>query len=324
MSSRGDTFVGRSVLVTGGAGFIGSHLVEELVQREARVTVWDNLSNGRLSHLAAIINQIEMREVDLASDDLPAALTGRSFVFAFHLAGSADIPSSVSDPAADFQRNLLPAFRLLNAFRDFSPGTRIIFASSAAVYGEGAETPLREDDATRPVSPYGVGKLAVEHYLSVFSRLYDLRTASLRLFPVFGPRLRKQVIYDLMSKLQQNPWELALRGDGTEARDFSFVANAVEAFLTVAENAPLKGEIYNAGSGELISIAELGELLCQRLGVRPRFVYDGDRGTGVSRQWSADFSRLRGLGYQPQIALAEGLARTVNWFRQDQSRCGGA
>jgi UDP-glucose 4-epimerase len=318
MTSPADYFKNRSVLVTGGAGFIGSHLVEELVRLQARVTVLDNLCNGRLSNLATIIDQVQMRMVDLSSDDLHAVLAEQIFDFAFHLAGSANIVRSVSAPDSDLKANLLAAFRLLDAFRALSPGTRIVFISSAAVYGEGSKTPFREDDPTWPISPYGVSKLAAERYMHVFARLYDLRTASLRLFPVFGPRQRQQVIYDLMSKIQQNPQELHLRGDGTELRDFNFVANAVEALLLVAEKAPLAGEIYNVGSGNLILIDELAWMICRQMGASPQFVYDGNRGAGVSRQWSADLSRLHALGYQARISVAEGLAKTVSWFQEYQ------
>ncbi len=322
MSFPANYFAGRSVLVTGGAGFIGSHLVEELVRRQARVTVVDDLSNGRPANLATVDDQVQMRTIDLACADLHEILSEQAFDFAFHLAGSADIVGSVDNPARDIQGNLVAAFKLLDALRDCSATTRIVFASSAAVYGEGSETPFREDAPTLPVSPYGVSKLAVEHYLKVFARLYGLRTASLRLFPVFGPRLRQQVIYDLMSKLRNNPLELPLRGDGTEMRDFNFVTNAVDAFLLVAEKASFDGEIYNAGSGELISIDAIGRMICQSMKVNPRFVYDGNRGAGVSRKWSADLSRLRAIGYKARIGVAEGLTRTVNWFQQDQSQCG--
>jgi UDP-glucose 4-epimerase len=317
MSKRRNCFEDRSVLVTGGAGFIGSHLVEELVRRHARVTVLDDLSHGRLSNLATTIDQVQMRTIDLSCDDLRAILAEEIFDFAFHLAGSADIVGSVSTPEIDLKQNLVAAFRLLDALRVQSPKTRIVFTSSAAVYGEGSETPFQEDDPTRPVSPYGVSKLAVEHYMNVFARLYGLHTVSVRLFPVFGPRLCQQVIYDLMSKIQQNSVELPLRGDGTEMRDFNFVTNAVEALLLVAEKAPLDGGIYNAGSGDLVSIDELGRMICRNMEVRPRFVYDGNHRAGVSRRWSADLSRLHALGYHARIGLAEGLAKTINWFRQD-------
>jgi len=303
-------------LVTGGAGFIGSHLVEELVRRGSRVTVVDDLSSGRSENLSAVADRVEVRKIDLAHED-PRPLLAAGVDVVFHLAGYADIPRSVKEPRRDFEKNALATLNLLEGLREAAPGARVLFASSAAVYGVGSARPLREDDPLAPAAPYGVSKLAAERYMDVYARLYGLRAASLRLFPVYGPRLRAHVVYDLMRKVRENPAELPIEGDGTQVRDFVHVSGVVEAFLTVAERAPLGGEVYNVGSGGPVTIQELATLICERMGARPRFVYSGIVASGVSQRWAADLSRLRALGYQPPVALGEGLRGTVAWFRQE-------
>ena len=303
---------GRAV-VTGGAGFIGSHLVEELLRRGARVLVIDDLSSGRAENLSAVRDRVELAQLDLAREDPRPALAGAGAVF--HLAGYADIPRSVHEPRRDFEKNALATLNLLEAAREAAPGARVLFASSAAVYGVGSERPLREDDPPAPAAPYGVSKMAAERYVEVYARLYGLRTASLRLFPVYGPRLRAHVVYDLMRKVRDDPDELRIEGDGTQVRDFVHVRGAVEAFLTVADRAPLRGETYNVASGEPVTIRDLATMICERMGARPRFVYSGAVASGVSQKWVADLARLRACGYQSPVPLAEGLRGTVEWFR---------
>jgi len=305
----------RRAVVTGGAGFIGSHLVEELLRRDARVTVIDDLSSGRADNLSAVRDRVDLEQLDLAREDPRPVLAGADAVF--HLAGYADIPRSVHEPRRDFEKNALATLNLLEAVREAAPGARVLFASSAAVYGVGSERPLREDDPPAPAAPYGVSKMAAERYVEVYARLYGLRTASLRLFQVYGPRLRAHVVYDLMRKVRDDPDELRIEGDGTQVRDFVHVSGAVEAFLTVADRAPLGGETYNVASGEPITIRDLAAMICERMGARPRFVYSGAVASGVSQKWAADTDRLRALGYQPPLPLAEGLRGTVEWFRKE-------
>jgi UDP-glucose 4-epimerase len=312
-------YSGRSVLVTGGAGFIGSHLVEELVRRDARVTVVDDFSTGPSSNLAAVIDQVDLRTVDLRSDDLRPLLAEQAFDVVFHLAANANLPLSVAEPRKDFDLNVLATFNLLEAMRDAAPQTRLIHTSTAAVYGEGVRMPLREEDPTVPVSPYGLSKLSAERYVALYAQLYRLRASIVRLFSAFGPRLRKQVVYDLMRKIHENPHELFIYGDGTQVRDFNHVSNVVEALLVVAERAGPEGEVYNVAAEEPVAIRELARRICEQVGVEPRFVYSGDVRPGEAQRWYADISRLKGLGYRPRLGLADGLADTVAWFRREMA-----
>lgn len=310
-------YFGRAILVTGGAGFIGSHLVEELVRRDADVTVVDNLSTGLESNLSAVIDGVEMCKLDLVTDDIRPLLLKQAFDMIFHLAANAYVPASVENPRKDFESNVIATFNLLEAVRDVAPQTGIIHTSSAAVYGQGIRTPIKEDDPLLPVAPYGVSKLAAERYVAVYAHVYGLHVANVRLFPVYGPRLRKQVVYDLMRKVYDNPHELFIYGDGTQVRDFNHVANVVEALLLVAGQRQLQGEVYNIAAEKSVSIQDLAKMICDHMGVSPRFVYSGDVRPGDAQRWWADISKLKGLGYQPRLGLAEGLADTVAWFRQE-------
>lgn len=306
-------------MVTGGAGFIGSHLAEELVRREARVTIIDSFSNAREANLAAIADRIRLERLDLRSPELSELLADCQADVVFHLAGYTSVPDSVRDTRSDFEQNAAATFALLEAARTLPESPRIIFASSAAVYGDGLPRPLQEGDVTVPLAPYGVSKLAAERYVDVYAKVFGLRTASLRLFHVYGPRLRRHVIWDVMCKLVANPDELELQGDGTQVRDFMYVSNAVSAFLLVAERAPLQGEVYNASDEHAVSIGELALLIAERMGLAPRIVYSGGVRPGVSQQWVADVGRLKGLGFSPRVELGDGLDETVEWFRSDES-----
>ncbi|MFQ5616975.1 MAG: NAD-dependent epimerase/dehydratase family protein [Anaerolineales bacterium] len=307
------TFQGQSILVTGGAGFIGSHLVEKLVNLQAKVVVVDNLSTGHINHLAAVEKQIDFQQLDLLRDDLRPILAERQFATLFHMAGNVNVPLSVEDPQYDFEKNAQMTLNVLQALREASPETALIYPSSAAVYGRGSATPYRETDPTFPIAPYGVSKLTGEHYTRTFASLYGLRTACLRLFAVYGPRLRRQVVYDLIQKLYRDPHELFIYGDGTQVRDMSHVSNIVDALIIVAARGPLKGEIYNAGTDEFVTIRQLAEMICQEMGLSPKFVFSGDVRPGDAQHWTADLSRLRALGYQPRLKLAQGLADVVKW-----------
>ncbi|MEP6915485.1 MAG: NAD-dependent epimerase/dehydratase family protein [Acidobacteriota bacterium] len=313
----GDVYRGRVVVVTGGAGFIGSHLVEALLRRGAAgVEVLDNLTSGRLDNLPED-RRVHVHALDLRTDDVRPLLEEQAPAAIFHLAGNAYIPDSVRDPAWDFEENILATIRLLEAVRHAAPTARLVFSSSAAVYGEGSPEPFREQDPTDPVSPYGVSKLAAERYVAVYARLWQIRAGIARIFPVYGPRLRKQVLYDLMCRIRADPHELFLHGDGTQVRDCNHVTNVVDALLLIGDRGELRGEAYNVASGELVTIAELARETCTRMGVTPRLVFSGHVRPGDALKWSADISRIASLGYSPRRRLAEGLSETIAWFRQD-------
>jgi UDP-glucose 4-epimerase len=301
---------GSRVVVTGGAGFIGSHLVEHLVATGASVTVVDDLSTGRLEHLQTVAPRVELVVGDLGDVLRLKRIRLEDYGFVFHLAGNAYIPPSVANPAFDFQANLRNTFALLEALRETPNAPGLVNASSAAVYGNPTCLPIRETDPTIPIAPYGVSKLAAERYVAVYSRLYGLRAVSVRLFSIYGPRQRKQVVYDLFCKLRANPKRLEILGDGSQARDFIYVLDVVQALMLVATAAPKHGEVYNVASGTTHTISELAEACCRVSGLRPEIVYTGQMRPGDAEKWEVDINLLRRLGFEARADLETGLIAT--------------
>jgi UDP-glucose 4-epimerase len=303
------------VLVTGGAGFIGSHLVEQLVSAGSRVTVIDNLSTGKLDNLSSVLSDIELIVGDLGDLLCWNKIDPSRFECIFNLAANAYVPPSVENPYFDYQMNLRNPFLLMEALRKLPNAPRLVNISSAAVYGNPMTLPIRETDPTVPISPYGVSKLAAERYAAIYSQIYGLRVASLRFFSVYGPRQHKQVVYDLICKLIANPMEISLLGDGSQARDFNHVLDVVQAILLASTEAPAMGEVYNVASGLTISISELVTRMSAVMGVTPKVSYSGKVRPGDPDRWVVDLNRLIELGYKPQVSLDDGLRSVFNWLR---------
>jgi UDP-glucose 4-epimerase len=302
------------VLVTGGAGFIGSHLVDRLVEEGDQVTVVDNVSTGLLDHLQPNLRRIELVVGDLSDVLRAKRVDPARYACVFHLAANAYIPPSVANPAFDFHANVQNTFTLLEALRQAADPPRLVNVSSAAVYGNPVRLPIRETDPTVPIAPYGVSKLAGERYTAVYAQLYGIRAASVRLFSVYGPRQRKQVVYDVFQKLRSDPRRVALLGDGTQTRDLVNVADVVQALLIVATKAPGQGEVYNVASGESRSIAQLVEACCRVSGLEPEIVYSGAVRPGDADKWEVDIARLQGLGFTPSTGLEAGLRGVRDWY----------
>lgn len=298
--------------MTGGAGFIGSHLVERLVERGDDVVVLDDLRNSSATNLAACADRI--RFVDgRCSDSVAGLLAEASFDRIFHLAAPAYVPPSVEDPIGDLRSNVEETLHLLQAMRAMKTTPRLVHVSSAAVYGQPNVQPIREECPPAPVSPYGVDKFAAEEHVRVATMLHQMRAVILRYFPVYGPRQRKQVVYDLIRKVEANPARVEVYGTGRELRDLAFVDDVVEATLIASERAPARGEAYNVGTGTMVTIADVVRAVCRAMGESPEIVFSGEVRPGDSERMVADIARLRTLGYEPRVALDEGIARTVEW-----------
>jgi len=305
---------GSRVLVTGGAGFVGSHLVERLVDLAASVTVVDDLSTGRIENVNSVLSGIEMINEGVVGFAQSGLVETGDYDVIFHLAANSYIPPSVHDPQFDFDVNLRGTFVLLECLRrmDFPPV--FVNVSTAGVYGNPVKLPITEEDPTVPISPYGVSKLAAERYVSVFSKLYGMPATSLRLFSVYGPRQRKQVLYDLLEKIRINPRCIEILGDGSQTRDLVFVTDVVEAMILVADTAPLQGEAFNVASGTSHSIRELAEALCRTLDSFPELTFTGQVRLGDAQKWEVDIGKVKQLGFVPRVLLDEGLKRVVEWY----------
>lgn len=306
----------KSVLVTGGAGFIGSHMVEALLQAGAVVSVVDNLCSGSWRNLKVSEEQVIFRQMDISSPSFENLVVSNDYDAIFHLAANAYIPPAVANPTYDFNVNLLAPFHMFEALRRHDKHPVIIVMSSAAVYGNPVHIPVKEEDPTVPVSPYGVSKLGMERYLAVFCRLYGFRAAALRLFSVYGPRQHKQIVYDFICKLSKNPHDMELIGDGSQVRDLVYVDDVVQAALQIVQNAPLEGEVYNVGFGEGYTTREIAETISHVMHVSPTYSFTGAVRPGDTEKWIANIDRLRALGFLPQTPLEQGIAQTIAWYRE--------
>jgi len=305
-------------LVTGGAGFIGSHIADELLRRGASVRVLDNFSTGKRDNLQEALSHVDLIEGDVGDlETVRWAMAGASYVI--HLAALSSVPHSVADPLAANQTNLVGTLNVLVAARDVGVH-RVVYASSSAVYGEDPVLPKREDMLTLPLSPYAVSKLAGEHYCRAFQHIYGLPTTVLRYFNVFGPRQDQTSQYSaviprfIAALLQGEP--PTIYGDGLQSRDFVYVADVVRANLLACESPDGVGQVFNIGSGERYTLLDLVSNLHQILDVSidPRFT---DPRPGDIRHSYADIGQIRCMiEYQPDVSFYEGLEHTVTWYRQ--------
>ena len=306
-----------SCLVTGGAGFIGSHLVEALVGQGDQVRVLDNLSSGRMENLAAVEDQVELISADV--QDVSAcrqALDGVEVVF--HLAALASVPASIATPAITHDACLTGTLRMLDAARQ-ADVSRFVFASSSSLYGNRSDELQTESDLPAPESPYAAAKLAGEQYCHAFHHSYGLETVCLRYFNVFGPRQDPAsqyaaVIPAFITAILQGESPVVY-GDGEQTRDFTYVSNVVQANLLAASTAGVAGGTFNIANGESTSLLELLDLLRELLD-RPFDPRHDPPRDGDVRHSRADISRARDLlGYQPTAGLGEGLAPTIEYYR---------
>jgi len=304
----------KRVLVTGGAGFIGSHLVKRLVSMNKEVTIIDPLAVLEQSQLAPYLSSIHTIQGDMGVM-IHEGFDLEGFDVIYHLAGNNHVQHSVDDPAYDFDANLGLTFKLLEKLRFTKNPPRLINTSSAAVYGDPIKMPIKEGDPTIPLSPYGVSKLAGESYGQVYSHLFNLPVISLRVFSVYGPFQKKLVIYDLMKKLTQGLEKLTVQGDGTQMRDFLFIDDLIDAFLTCAKIETAHGEVYNTASGKSITISELVNTICAICGMKPEIQYTHQTALGVPKKWEVDISNLTALGFSAHTSLNNGLAKTFEWMK---------
>jgi len=303
---------GVPVLVTGAAGFLGSHLSERLAQLGAKLMLVDDYSNAALPRGQQLAGQ-PVLPVRVCSSRLIEIMTITRPEVIFHLAGNAYAAGSVVDPARDMLANLASTFRLLEALRALRFSGIFVFASSAAIYGEPRYLPVDENHPACPISPYGVSKLATERYVSVYATLYSVRAVSIRLFSLYGPRQRKQVVYDLITKLRGQDSRLLL-GDGSQIRDLVYVSDAVEAMLMVSERGIHDGSVYNLCSGVGITIRQLAEEVSAMLDVHVPIQFSGEKRPGDPDCWIGSPAKLADLGLVPQMPLCDGLRRTIDWF----------
>lgn len=306
-------------LVTGGAGFIGSHIVEKLVRKNHFVRVLDNFSSGRRQNLEGVIKRIELIEGDIRSADACIRAT-EGIDFVLHQAALRSVPKSMNNPKEYNDVNINGTLNMLEASKK-NKVKRFVFASSSSVYGDPDRFPEREDFTPQPISPYALTKLAGEQYCRIFSQHYALDTVSLRYFNVFGPRQSLDDEYAIvipkfitcMLKGQPPP----IYGSGRQSRDFTYIDNVVEANILAAKKANANGGVFNIASGKDYTILELVRILnkIMKKDIRPKFL--SPRPADVFRTLS-DLSRSKKiLGFRPKVDFLEGLNLTVEYFRKN-------
>jgi nucleoside-diphosphate-sugar epimerase len=304
-------------LVTGGAGFIGSHTVDELVRHGHQVVVLDDFSAGKEANLAGVAGKIELIRGNISDVGLvQRACRGVDYVL--HLAARTSVPGSVENPADTNAVNVGGTLNVLLAARD-AKLRRVVYAASCAAYGEGVAVPTSEDAQLSPISPYGVSKLVGELYARAFGRVYGLKNVSLRYFNVFGPRQDATSPYSgvlsrFITALLKGEAPVVF-GDGEQTRDFVYVENVVEANLRACEAVGASGQVFNVGSGERFTLNQTLKILEQLSGKPARPRYAPPR-AGDIRDSQAEVTRAREfLGYNPRVSFEEGLRRTWEWYR---------
>jgi nucleoside-diphosphate-sugar epimerase len=306
-----------SVLVTGGAGFIGSHLVERLLELGHSVRVLDNFSTGRRENLTGFLSQIDLIEGDIRDEaSVRKAVEGVDFVF--HEAALASVPRSVKSPSSANEVNVTGTLNVLIGARDAGV-RRVIYASSSSVYGNTPELPKREDMTPHPESPYAVSKLAAENYCVAFNGLYDIECVALRYFNVFGPRQDPSSQYAAVvplfvsALLRGDP--PVIYGDGEQSRDFTYVGNVVDANVSAMLSDGVAGEVMNVACGRTTTVNVLLSVLQELVGTSIQARYEGERPGDVRHSFADVGKAERLLGVSSCVSFREALALTVASFR---------
>lgn len=309
-------------LVTGGAGFIGSNIVEELVRRREKVRVLDNFLTGKRENLVPFLNEIELIEGDIRDRKILArALDGIDFVL--HQAALRSVPKSVDDPFTTNDINVFGTLNLLAAAKE-AKVKRVVYASSSSVYGDAKKFPQKETDLAQPISPYGVSKLAAENYCVTFAKTFGLETVSLRYFNVFGPRQNPESKYSAvipafifsMAKGQKP----VVEWDGRQSRDFTYVKNIVEANLRACAARGISGEVFNVACGDTVSVMDIVAAINEitKADIRPEYA---PKRAGDVRKTYASVDKLRRLlKINKFVNFDEGLRLTVEWFRNREGQ----
>jgi UDP-N-acetylglucosamine/UDP-N-acetyl-alpha-D-glucosaminouronate 4-epimerase len=312
-------------LVTGGAGFIGSHIVERLLADGVRVRVFDNFSTGARANLgfaARYRRQLEVQRGDVRN--LAAVLrAARGVRVIFHQAAMRSVPRSVKDPLGANANNVSGTLNVLEAARRCRV-ERVVYASSSSVYGDRPDLPKREDQPVAPLSPYAASKAAGEQYAAIWTRLYGVETVGLRYFNVFGPRQDPKSEYAaviprfILWGLRGRPLEV--HGDGTQSRDFTYIDNVVSANLLAAKVPGASGEVFNVGCGSRVSLLEIIARLEAIVGRRLERRHTPSRAGDVPHTLADVSKGKRLLGYEPLVDFDEGFRRTVEFFRSPSKR----
>lgn len=312
--STSDGRVLRRALVTGGAGFLGSWVVEALARDGVMVTVLDRTERP-VSEPPVGVGLIRAELSDYPLADL---LRQHEIDAVFQLVGTPTVPPSVEHPLEDLRRNTETTLAVLEAARALDRPPLVVFTSSAAVYGESVTVPMAEDHPLGPISPYGISKRAAEQYVELYARMHAVPALSVRPFSLYGPRQRKLVVYDLLTRIHGAQDPLVVLGSPEVSRDFVFADDAARMVVELARLAPAHGEAYNIASGVPVSLGELVATLVDLTGQGVRVRFTGVVRPGDPLHWRGDPTRAGALGVRTKTSLLDGLAQTIDWFRAER------
>jgi UDP-glucose 4-epimerase len=295
------------ILVVGSKGFIGSHCFNYFSLLGHKVTGCD-------IHELEEANYVCLKEL---SNNFNELFEEHKFDYCINAAGSAHVNYSFEFPEKDFELNVFLVINLLGAIKNHSPDCKFINFSSAAVYGNPVKLPIREDAATGPLSPYGYHKLLSEKLLHEYSRFFDLKTCSLRVFSAYGEGLKKQLFWDLYNKTQQTD-SIQLFGTGAESRDFIYIRDLIRIVDIIINKGEFKGEIYNIGNHEETTIKEAVTVFLREMDWKGKVIFSGEEKTGDPINWKADIQKIQSLGYTRQHSFKEGIKNYCNWLKEEE------
>ena len=305
----------QKVVVTGGAGFIGSSLCKTLLEQGAQVTAFDNLYSGKIDFIKDHIDEgLNFVEGDIRDPNAIEKATMNCKII-FHLAAQTSVPFSMENPKEDSEINVIGTLNVLEAAR--KAGARMVFASSCAVYGNPEKRPTPETYPTKPIAFYGLTKLIGENYCRFYQESYGLEVVVLRIFNVYGPNCHG-AIYDFLNKLQKSPNKLEVLGTGKQSRDFVYVTDMVDALLKVATISEAAGQVFNIGSGTTTSVAELAKMIVETLGLKKVNIYfkGGQAWPGDMNVTLADNNKAANiLEWRPKVSLRQGLKKLIRLRR---------
>ena len=302
---------GLEVVVTGGAGFIGSHLCRTLLENNAKVTVFDNLSSGKIDNIKDVKTKLKFVQGDIRDPEKLIEATKDCKVI-FHLAAQSSVPFSMENPKEDCEINVVGTVNVLEAAR--KAGARVVFASSSAAYGNPKMKPTPETYPTHPIAFYGLTKLLGEKYCRFYKENYDLEVVMLRIFNVYGPNCHG-AIYDFLNKLRDNPDKLEVLGTGMQSRDFIYVSDMVNFLLKAATSPKAVGEVFNVGTGITTTVSELAKIIVSLLSLKGVDIYfkGGQAWEGDMDITLADNNKaVNMLKWKPQVSLEEGLQKIID------------
>jgi UDP-glucose 4-epimerase len=294
------------VFVTGGNGFLGGYICREFIGLGWKVFSIDNHNNHNIEGINSII-------MTLPSPDFTDLLRKIQPDLVIHAAGTASVLHSMTDPISDFEKNVVLTMGLLDTLRQNCPSCKIIFISSAAVYGNPVRLPIKEGDPLSPISPYGYNKFIGETLIEEYYRIFNLSGCCIRIFSAYGPGLSRQLLWDICKKLTEEH-EVRLMGSGTESRDLIHAEDVAKALIILAEKASFNGEAYNLASGNQVTIREIAEELIHIFNVNIPLIFTGERRIGDPFNWQADISRITRLGFKITIGVKDGLNGYAKWY----------